>query len=106
MVVNYERDNSQNRSVGDNVTADRLQDINEDLDALFARLDSRDLSITRNALNRVTKVVDNINSITINIDWADRGASPWKLYIQEQWDTKRFTITYSTTWYPNTILYA
>lgn len=97
---------AQNRAINDQLTADRLQELNSDLDSLFAKLDPRDISITRNVLDYVTQIVDNINSITINIDWTSRDAEIPKLFIQEVWDTKKFTITYWVAWFPNSILYS
>jgi len=70
--------------------------MNQDLDALFKRLDSRDLSFTYNIQNQLTQVVDNLNTITVNLDWSDRNdpTTP-KIYIQEVGDTNIFTVTYT-----------
>jgi len=70
--------------------------MNQDLDALFKRLDSRDLSFTYNIQNQLTQVVDNQNSITVDLDWTDRSdpTNP-KIYIQEQGDAMLFTVTYT-----------
>jgi len=93
MVFTYQR-TTTNWAIGDQITAAHLQEINSDLDELFKRLDSRDLSVTYNILGQLTQVVDNQNSITINIDRTDRNATIPKLYIQELGDTKKFTLTY------------
>jgi len=69
MTYEYERTNSNNRSTGDTVTSPRLNDINEDLDTLFQRMDDRNLSLTYDAQDRLTQIVDNTNSITVVIDW-------------------------------------
>ena len=45
--------------------------MNQDLDALFKRLDSRNLSFTYNIQNQLTQVVDNQNTITVNLDRSD-----------------------------------
>jgi len=48
-----------------------MNDFNKDLDALFERLDDRNLSLTYDAQNRLTVIVDNTNSVTITIDRTD-----------------------------------
>lgn len=107
MVVQYQRA-SANRSVWDQLTATHIQDMSEDLDALFKRLDPRDLSFTYNISNQLTQIVDNINSITINYDRTDFAdpVTP-KIYIQEVWDPKIFTVSYvAPNWPISTITYA
>jgi hypothetical protein len=48
MSYQNERANSANWASGDQITAVRLQDFNEDLDQLFKRMDSRNISLTYN----------------------------------------------------------
>ena len=69
-----------------------MQEINEDLDSLFKRLDDRNLSFTYDSQSQLTQIVDDENTITVNISWIDWGSD--KLYIQEDGDQKKFTITY------------
>lgn len=104
-MYNYNRVNSSNWSAGDPITSDRLEDFNEDLDSLFSRMDERDMTFTYNVSNQLTQIVDNTNSITVNINWIDFLITPAKIYIQEAWDPKIFTITYSWST-PSTIVYA
>jgi len=99
----YDRQNSTNRSTGDTLTSTRMNDFNKDLDALFERLDDRNLSLTYDAQNRLTVIVDNTNSVTITIDRTDFAL--WLLYIQETWDPSKFTVTYSWNT-PSTIIYS
>jgi phosphoglycerate-specific signal transduction histidine kinase len=104
MAYEYDRALSANRSVNDQITALRLQNFNEELDWLFRRLDSRNLSLTYDSQWRLTTIIDNINSITVTISWVDFNALIPKLYIQETWDTNKFTVTY--LWNnPSTIVY-
>ncbi len=82
-----------------------LEELQWDIDALFARLDPRDLSFTRDVQNRLTQIIDNINSITINIDRTSFNEDTPLLYIQEAGDSKKFTISY--TWdLPSGVSYA
>lgn len=104
MTYGYERSNSTNRSVGDAITGARMQDFNQELDDLFERMDSRDIDTSYDVQWRLIQVVDNINLITVDIDRSDRNATIPKIYIQEQWDTNKFTITYSWS-APSTIIY-
>lgn len=105
MVQKYDRTESLNWGVNDQITAERLQDFNDELDALFQRLDDRDLALTYDWIWQLITIVDNINSITINISWVDFEAPTPKLYIQEAGDPKKFTVTYLGE-YPSTIVYA
>lgn len=97
-----------NRSVADQITATRLQAMNQDLDALFKRLDSRNLSFTYNIQNQLTQVVDNQNSITVDLDRSDwNDPTTPKIYIQEQGDAQLFTVTYTWPGWPlQSIVYA
>lgn len=104
MTYGYERSNSTNRSVGDAITSVRMQNFNQELDDLFERMDSRDIITSYDVLWRLIQATDNINVITINIDRSDRNATIPKIYIQEQGDTNKFTITYSWS-APSTIIY-
>jgi len=107
MTYQYQRwEHSNNWSVADAITAERLQDINQELDELFKRMDSRNLSISLDIQNRVTQVVDNTNSITLNIDRAWASSDPQFFTIQEVWDTSKFTITYWNGDYLSSIVYA
>lgn len=103
--MQYDRLNSQNASTWDTWSAEKVNDINEDLDALFEKLDPRDLTLSWDVNDQLTQIVDNTNSITINIDWTSWNADTPLLFIQEVWDTKKFTITY--TWeLPTSVSYA
>lgn len=105
MVQKYDRTESLNWSTNDQITAVRLQDFNDELDWLFARLDDRNLALTYNWNGQLITIVDSINSITINISWVDWEAPTPKLYIQEAGDPKKFTVTYLGD-YPSTSIYA
>ncbi len=102
----YDRTESTNRSVGDTITSARLQDVNQELDELFTRIDDRNLTLTYDVDRRLTQIVDNTNAITVNIDRSEIALTPRKLYIQEVWNLSKFTITYSSSGVPSTILYA
>lgn len=93
--MQYDRTNSQNASIGDTRTAEKVNDINEDLDALFERLDPTALSMTRDVQDRLTQIQDTNNSITINIDRTSFNADIPYLYIQEVGDPKKFTVSYT-----------
>ena len=109
MVYVNQRVNSQDRAGGDVITAERLQDINEDLDALFKRLDSRNLTINYTLVGGasfVSQIIDNINTITINFDYSDFLNSPGSFTIQEVGDPLKYTIEYSIQGYPISCIYA
>lgn len=101
-----QRTNSTNWSVGDQVSAARLQDFNEDLDALFAELSNENVAVTYDWLGQLTQIVDSDNWITINLTWTDFAAAIPKLYVQKVGDPKKYTITYSWSWYIQSIVYA
>ena len=73
-----------NWNIGDQITAARQQQALSELDRLFLRVSNENLSLTYNLLKQLTQVVDNENSITINISWIDF-ADPTtpKIYIQQ-----------------------
>jgi len=83
--------------------------LNADLETLFDELSNENLSLTYDTQGQLTQVVDNENSITINISWVDFNASlpalP-KLYIQKAGDPKKWTISYDANGYISGILYA
>ena len=106
MVYQINRENSSNRASGDTISWVRLQDLNEDLDSIFKRMDDRNIALTYNWSWQCTQIVDNSNSITVNITWTDFWVSPYRLYIQEAWDPKKYTIQYSSWGIPQTVLYA
>lgn len=106
MTIDAYAKTSQPRVVGDEIKATRLEDFNTDLAKLFAKLDARNLSCSYDWLWFLTSITDNLNSITVNIDWTDWNSSPAKLYFQEVWDTKKFTVTYNVLWLVDTVLYA
>lgn len=59
--MQYDRTNSQNASIGDTRTAEKVNDLNEDLDALFERLDPRGLTMTWDVQDRLSQIEDTIN---------------------------------------------
>lgn len=105
-----QRQNSTNWNIADPITAERLNDFNLDLDLLFKEISSENLSFTYNLAWRCTQIVDNENSITLNIDWSEFDVvSPNtpKLFLQKVGDTKKRTITYNqATWLPVSMVYA
>ena len=101
-----QRQNSTNWNIAEPITAARLNDFNEDLGVLFKELSNEDLSFTYNIQWQLTQLVDNENSITLNISWVDWEAETPKLYITRVWDTKRWTITYNTAWFIASVVYA
>lgn len=104
MAYTYERTQSLGWSVADQITAPRLQDINDELDSLFTRLDDRNLSLTYDVQGRLTQIIDNTNAIIVNISRVDIVLNPPKIYIQEVWDPNRYTIQYLWS-VPSSILY-
>ena len=94
---------SQTWNIGDPITAERLNEVNNDLDSLFESLAWNDLDFTYNINNQLEQVVDNENSITINIDWTDWESDPAVLYIHEAWKLKKFKILYDNNGYFDTI---
>lgn len=81
-----QRENSTNWNIADPITAARLNDINADFDAIFKELSAEDLSFTYDIDGRCTQIVDNENTITLNIDWSEFDvASPSipKLFLQK-----------------------
>lgn len=82
----------------DPVTAAHLNQFRTDLATLFKEISSEDFSTTYNSLGQLTQIVDNENSVTINITWSDFNAIAKKLYIQKVWDPKIYTINYAWTW--------
>ena len=103
MTYKYIRTNSNNRSTWDTLSSERLNNINEDLDLLFERLDDRNLNLSYDINDQLTQIIDTNNSITIDIDRSEFDND--KLYIQEQWDAKKYTIIYNWN-APDTITYA
>lgn len=101
-----QRTNSTNWSVGDQISATRLQDFNEDLDRLFAELSNDNLTLTYDIQGQLSQIVDNENSVTINIDWTQWNSTTVKLLIQKAGDPKIWTITYDTNGFPASIVYA
>ena len=100
-----QRQNSLNWAISDQITADRLQDFNEDLDSLFSKVSNDNLLCTYNILWQLEQLTDNENNITINVDWTDYENDPWTLSIQEVWDLKKYLITYDSVWYIASIEY-
>lgn len=96
-------------SVGNPVTATHLNQFNTDLTTIFQELSNENLNLTYDVQGNLTQVVDNENSITINISWVDYNASlpalP-KLYIQKLGDPKKWTVSYDANGYISTIVYA
>ena len=91
---------------GDPVTAAHLNEFRTDLATLFKEISSEDFSTTYNSLGQLTQIVDNENSVTINLDWSDFTLSTPKLYIQKLGDTLKYTITYGgTLWSISSIIY-
>jgi len=97
---------SQNRSTNEAITDLRLQWINEDLDALFAKLDPRDVLFTYDSDGKLTQVVDQGNSVTITIDRTDFENDPGSILIQEQGDAQQFMIQYAAGGHLQSIVYA
>lgn len=68
---------------GDPVTAAHLNQFRTDLATLFKEISSEDFSTTYNSLGQLTQIVDNENSVTVNITWTDFNAVQKKLYVQK-----------------------
>lgn len=86
--------------VGNPLTAAKLNVMNADLETLFDEISSENISASYDAQGRCTQIVDNENSITVNIDWSDFDVSSPaipKLYLQKAGDPKKWTISYSST---------
>lgn len=91
----------------DPVTAAHLNQFWTDIATIFQELSNEDLSFTYNIQWRLTQLVDNENSITINIDWSQFDySSNAKLFIQKVWDLKKYTISYDASGYISSIIYA
>lgn len=91
-----QRSTSTNRSIGDQILASRLQDFNLELDRIYVELSNENISTTYNVNNQLTQVVDNENSITVQLDWSDwQDPTTPKIYIQEVWDPMLYTILYT-----------
>ena len=94
-------------SVGDAVTAVRLNQFSADIANLFKEVSSDNLSITYDIQGRCTQIVDNENTITVNIDWTDFDSSTApKLYLQKVGDPKKWTVSYDAAGLPSNIIYA
>ena len=94
-------------SVGNAVTAAKLNDFNTDLTTIFKELSNENLSLTYDVQGRCTQVVDSENSITINIDWSQYDNSTnAKLFIQKVGDPKKWTVSYDGSGYVSSIVYA
>ena len=101
-----QRTNTTTWNVADPITAARLNWINADLDKLFAEISNDNVTLTYDIQGQLSQIVDNENSITINIDWSQWNSNPTKLFFQKVWDPKKFTVSYSSAGYPSTIVYA
>ncbi|MDR3169291.1 MAG: hypothetical protein LBU27_06115 [Candidatus Peribacteria bacterium] len=86
------RIHSQNRSPNETISSKRLQDINLDLDDIFAVLDPRSIQPTRDEQKRLTKLEDSLGNV-INFDRSDFEEDNL-LYIQRIGDTKKYAVTY------------
>lgn len=84
-------------STGQPVTAAHLNEFRTDLATLFKEISSEDFTTTYNSLGQLTQIIDNENTITINLNWSDFNAVTKKLYIQKSGDPKKYTITYNGT---------
>ncbi len=94
-------------STGQPVTAAHLNEFRTDLATLFKEISNENLSFTYNLQWRLTQLVDNENSITINLDWTQfDNSSNAKLFIQKVWDPKKYTISYDASGYLSSIIYA
>jgi hypothetical protein len=71
-----------------------LQDINLDLDDIFAEIDERSCVINRDGNWRLLQLSDSLG-VVINFDWEDFDEENL-LYIQKVGDTKKYTITYGS----------
>lgn len=81
----------------DPVTASHLNQFRTDLATLFKEISSEDFTTTYNSLGQLTQIVDNENTITINLTWTDFNPVQRKLYIQKVWDPKKYTVNYAGT---------
>ena len=92
-----------NWNPGDPITSDRLNDINEEFSEIFKRISNEDLSLTYNISGQLETIVDNENSITINIDWSEWDNDPAKLFFHRVGDTLKYQILYDNDGYLDTI---